>query len=149
MIHVRVLQRIRRFRALEPGDRSLLIEAAILLGIVQVGLRTIPLRALRRVLTGVKRFRARSRPAGSRIAWAVNAAAPLVPPRSCLSDALAADVMLCRRGYPSTVWFGVKPLKGRTTALDAHAWVESDGSIVAGALDTLHEYRPFPQRNWS
>ena len=143
------MQRWRRFRALEHGDRSLVLEAAILIGIVQVGLRTVPLGVLRRVLEGAKRLRARTRPAGSRIAWAINAAAPVLTRRSCLSDALAADVMLCRRGYPSTLWFGVKPFKGGAAALEAHAWVESDGAIVAGALDTLHEYRPFPQRSAS
>lgn len=140
------MQRCRRFLALERDDRSLVLEAVMLIGIVQVGLRTVPLWLLRRVLEGVKTLRARTRPAGSRIAWAINAAAPVLPRRSCLSDALAADVMLCRRGYPSTLWFGVKPFKDHAAALEAHAWVESDGAIVAGALDTLHEYRRFPQR---
>jgi hypothetical protein len=65
----------------------------------------------------------------------------LVPGRTCLNDALAADVMLCRRGYGSLLRLGVK--KGRDPAgpLEAHAWVECDGAIVTGELATMDEYK--------
>ena len=146
MMGGRILQRWRRFCALGDGDRWLIVEAVILIGIVQAGVRTVPFGALRRLLTGAKRLRSGSRPPRSRIGWAVNAAARLVPGRTCLSDALAADVMLCRRGYPSMLRFGVKKRNDGVVPLEAHAWVECDGSIVAGHLATLDEYRLFSNR---
>jgi hypothetical protein len=136
----------RRFLALERGDRWLIIEAVFMIGLVQAGLRTLSFATLQQLLAAVKRLRRRSRPRPARIAWAVNAAARLVPARTCLTDALAADVMLCRRGYQSFLRIGVKKRKGGAGPLEAHAWVESDGSIVAGELETLGEYWRLPNR---
>ena len=135
-----MIRRWRRFRALGQGDRWLVIEAAVLLTIVPIGLRTVPFGVLRLVLARAKRLRARPQPELSRIAWAIGAAAPLVPLRSCLRDALAADVMLARRGFRPTLRFGIRKPHGNRLTLDAHAWLECDGSIVAGRLETLDEY---------
>ena len=74
----------------------------------------------------------------------MSAAARVVPGRTCLTDALAADVMLCRRGHPSTLRLGVRKHAGAAVPVEAHAWVESDGAIVAGELATLDEYSLFP-----
>ena len=137
------MQRWRRFCALEQGDRWLIGEAIILLGIVQAGLHTLRFATLLRLLTGAKRLRSGARHSQARIGWAIDAAARLIRVRSCLSDALAADVMLCRRGYQSTLRLGVKKRQQGTVTVEAHAWVECDGSIVAGRLDTLDEYRVF------
>ena len=145
MMTGRLLPLWRRFSALEPGDRLLIIEAAILIGIVQAGFRILPFATLLRVLSGAKRLRRRARHSHSSIGWAVNAAARLMPGRTCLSDALVADVMLCRRGYPSCLRLGVKKGNG-AAAPEAHAWVECEGRIVAGEVAALDEYRAFPNR---
>ena len=130
----------RRFFALERGDRWLVVEAILLTGFVQAGLRMLSFATLIRLLAVAKRFRRRSRPRPSRIAWAVDAAARLLPGRTCLTDALAADVMLCRCGYRSLLRIGVKKRSGGAGPLEAHAWVESDGSIVVGEMETLDDY---------
>ena len=136
----------RRFFALERGDRWLVVEAILLIGVVQAGLRMLSFATLIRLLAAAKRLRRRSRPRPSRITWAVNAAARLLPGRTCLTDALAADVMLCRCGYQSLLRIGVKKRIGGAGRPEAHAWVESDGSIVAGQLETLDEYWRLPNR---
>lgn len=141
-----MLHRGRRFFTLERGDRWLVVEAIVLIGLVQAGLRVLPFATLLRLLAAAKRVRRRARTRHSPIAWAVDRAARLVPGRTCLTDALAADVMLCRRGYPSFLRIGVKPRRGGAGPLEAHAWVESDGSIVAGELETLDEYWRLPTR---
>ena len=135
-----MLQLWRRFLALERGDRWLLAEAVILLGIIHAGIRTLPFATLSRVLAGAKTRPVRSRHPRARIGWAITAASRLVPGRSCLSDALAADVMLCRRGCQSTLKLGVKKKDGAAVPLEAHAWVECDGVIVTGQIDGLDEY---------
>ena len=163
-----MIRRWRQFFALEQGDRWLAIEAALLLTIVQVGLRTVPFGMLRLMLARAKRLRARYQRDGSRSARAAGAAASVtafcrapftsarsasmsstsrptaaasvVPLRNCLRDALAADVMLARRGFQPTLRFGIRKPDGNRLTLDAHAWLECDGSIVAGRLESLDEY---------
>ena len=101
---------------------------------------------LMRLLAAAKRLRRSSRPQPARITWAVKGAARLLNGRTCLTEALAADVMLCRRGHQSLLRIGVKKRNGGAAPLEAHAWVESDGLIVAGELATLDEYLPLPNR---
>ena len=114
-----------------------------MIGIVQSGLRTFRFATLLRLLAAAKQIRAGAQHPPARIGWAVDAAARLMPGRSCLCDALVADVMLCRRGLQSTLQLGVKKRNQPDVPLEAHAWVESDGTVVAGRLETLDEYRVF------
>ena len=139
---VDMMQLGRRFFDLQRGDRWLVVEAFILIAIVTAGLRTMSFVSLRRLLDGAKGLRSQSPHSAARISWAVDAAARRLPGRTCLKDSLAADVMLCRRGYQSELRLGVKKAHDRLVPLQAHAWVESNGAIVAGQLDTLHEYQP-------
>jgi len=73
------------------------------------------------------------------IATAITKASKLVPGASCLTQALAADVLLKQNGYNSEIRIGVKSEK--TSALSAHAWVVCDGQIVLGGTeDEIKEY---------
>jgi Transglutaminase-like superfamily len=141
MMADRLMQLWRRFRALDYGDRRLVVEAVVLLGAVQAGFRILPYATLIHVLSAAKRLPG-SRRGPSRIGWAVAAAARLVPGRTCLSDALAADLMLWRRGYQCRLHLGVRRRDGAGPP-EAHAWVELDGAIVTGDLPGLSEYRTF------
>lgn len=74
------------------------------------------------------------------------AARMLASRRPCLPQALACHVLLRRAGHPATLYIGVRrPGDGvrrphdeepadrsRAGPLDAHAWVESEGRVVAG-----------------
>lgn len=65
-----------------------------------------------------------------RLGWGVRNAARLVPRASCLTQALAAQLLLARSGHRSQIRIGVaKDPDGR---LLAHAWLISDGRIVIG-----------------
>jgi hypothetical protein len=143
MMAARYLKRWRRFRALAQSDRWLIVEAIILIGIVQAGLRTVRFATLLRLLAGARQIRAAAQHPPARIGWAIDAAARLMPGRNCLCDALAADVMLGRRGLQSILRLGVKKRDQPGVPLEAHAWVESEGAIVAGRLETLDDYRVF------
>jgi len=132
----------RAFRALDAEGRRLIVEATVLLAFVWVGLRTLSFATLRRLLDGyAKRVAAGSRAPLPRIGWAVDAVGRRFPAaRTCLMEALAADVMLRRRGYRSEVHFGVRKRNDRSQPLDAHAWVECNGGIVVGELENLADY---------
>jgi hypothetical protein len=134
------MQLWQRFRALDASDRWLTIEAAMLMATIQVGFRTLSYGMLRRALAIVKR-RSGFRHSQSRIGWAVNAVGRRLPGRTCLSEALAADVMLGRRGYASRVRLGIRKTGGSSDAREAHAWVECGGMIVTGQLSILDDYQ--------
>jgi hypothetical protein len=61
--------------------------------------------------------------------WAVRAVAARVPRASCLTQAVAASLLLRRYGHEATLRLGVAR---RDRGLQAHAWVESGGRTVIG-----------------
>jgi hypothetical protein len=135
----------RRFRALRPGDRRLVIEAAVLLAVVRIGLSLIPFQTLRRVLDYYAGSRGgavgSSNEPTARVAWAVTSVARRWPrATTCLIEALAADAMLRRRACASEIRFGVRPPSGPASRLDAHAWVEQNGVVVLGEVVRMGDY---------
>lgn len=137
----RLLQLWQQVRALDGSARWLIIEAVTLMVIIQVGFRMLSYARLRRGLDNVKALRAGSHPSPSRIGWAVRAAGRRLPGRTCLSEALAADVMLCRHGYSPMVRLGIRKTGGRRAKPEAHAWVECGGTIVTGELSMMDDYQ--------
>lgn len=128
------MKRLHKFLHLTSGDRRLLVSTALLLAAVRLGLRLLPFRILQRVLN-----RLASAPAGSlganrssvdRLVWAVTVASHYVPKATCLTQALAAQVLLGRRGHLSQLRVGVA--KGEEGQLEAHAWLESQGKVIVG-----------------
>ena len=139
-----MMKSLHRYRALSAADRWLVIEAAVLLAAVRLGIAGVRVSVLRPALNRSLRVITPRRvgkpvPPVSRLGWAVAAASRHLPFRStCLVESLAADAMLRRRGYASEIRFGVRPPRGG--ALAGHAWVEHDGAVVFGALAELAEY---------
>ncbi|HEX6292767.1 MAG TPA: lasso peptide biosynthesis B2 protein [Herpetosiphonaceae bacterium] len=139
------MSRLRNWLALPLADRWLLLWAWLLLGAIRVGLWLLPFRTVQ-VLVSARRFPARSdhpsRAAIERIGWAVAVASAYVPRASCLPQALTAQALLRRQGYPAQVRIGVARADGR---LEAHAWAECAGEIViGGSAETLARYTPLP-----
>ena len=132
----------------------LTLEAAALLMLVRTALRALPFATLCRLLN---RFCSRSvaiddvdepraDPGVARIGAAVIRAARRLPRMTCLVEATAADVMLRRRGYASTLKFGVRaPEAG--VSLNAHAWVECAGMVVVGGRVELADYVVLTRRS--
>ena len=124
-----MLNRLHKYLRLSAPDRRLFVEAALLQAAVRLALWYMPVRTLRRTSPPASR---KSQPALSKLAWAVNAATSLIPRSTCLVRALAAQRLLARHGYPSTLHLGV----ARTPdGLDAHAWLDCQGATVIGAAD--------------
>lgn len=139
------MKRLRKFLRLPSSDRRLLVGTALLLGAIRLGLRLLPFRTLRRMV-----FRLAQAPAGSRrtnrssvdrLVWAVTAASRYVPRATCLTQALAAQVLLGRHGHPSRLRVGVaRSEEGR---LQAHAWVDNQGKVIVGGGE-LSRYTLLP-----
>lgn len=66
-----------------------------------------------------------------RIAWAVRRVGLVTPWRSnCLAKAIAAQMMLKRRGIAATLYFGM--VKTSSGEYAAHAWLTSGGIVLTG-----------------
>jgi len=75
----------------------------------------------------------------TRISLAISRGSYYSPWRAkCLEQALAAKMMLKRRGYSNTIYFGIH--KSETSQkIKAHAWLETNGVIITGG-NNLEQY---------
>src|SRR5689334_22502005 len=134
--------RLRRLVQIGGRRRALLIEAVLWLAAARVALIAIPFPLVARRLgrfvpPSDARVNDAAQPSGREaalareIGWAVTRAAHYVPFRAvCLPQAMAARVMLKRRGVGSVMHFGAA--KGAKKPLDTHAWLDAAGVEVTG-----------------
>ncbi|MDY6781432.1 MAG: lasso peptide biosynthesis B2 protein [Cyanobacteriota bacterium] len=123
-----------KFVRLEPRDRLLLIQAALLLSAIKLGLALFSFKSLRQRLA---QFSPNSTPQVpipvETVVWAIEVASRYIPGGArCLARALAASALLSRQGYPSQLRIGVA--KDEVGQLEAHAWVELEGQAIVGRL---------------
>src|SRR2546428_1246624 len=100
------MSRLRKLLALPPAERRALLGAALLLPIVRLGLVVLPFRTLRRLLAVPERARAPAPRNGcltsDGVARAVIVASRYLPgTRSCLTQALTAQLLLRGHDYPA------------------------------------------------
>ncbi len=134
---------LRRFAQVDSRRRALTIEAVLCLLAARLALVLVPFPRLAHrlgtfVAPGDARV-ARSRRQGSRaqmdqaamVGWAVTRAARYLPFKAvCLPQAMAARIMLNRRGIVSVLHFGAG--KEGNRQLGAHAWLDAAGVEVTG-----------------
>jgi hypothetical protein len=144
MARLRSIRRLLlRFRQIDHRRRALVIEAIACLLLARLSLIFVPFpRLARRIGTFVPPTDPRAAQARTGISpnqthlaedigWAVTRAARYVPFKAvCLPQAMAARVMLKRRGVASVMHFGAA--KGTDKPLDAHAWLDAAGVEVTG-----------------
>lgn len=117
-------------------ERSLLLEALFWLVVARLAVLIVPFRHIALLLgdhmamsptESSSEQAARSRQVG----WAVRAVAYRTPwDSNCLAQAIAAKMMLRRRGIASTLYLGVA--KDEDKDLAAHAWLRSGDQILTG-----------------
>jgi transglutaminase superfamily protein len=126
-----------------PASLWLAGKTAALQGAILVGMHTLPYARLQRLVNRAgrrRRPRRRQRPIEN-LLWAVQATSRPNPLTTCLSEALTAQVLLHRHGYPACVRIGVA--KAQDGRLEAHAWLESGDQLVLGARG-YERYSPLP-----
>lgn len=125
------------------SDQRLLITALALVVCVRLGLKLLPFRVLRGMVAKVTSRSVQPQPQDlqvvSKVASNVRRVSRYVPGASCLTQALATQVLLARRGQISNLRIGVT--KAGEGDFKAHAWVESDGKIIIGQVRNLRVYR--------
>jgi Transglutaminase-like superfamily len=142
MAPLRLIRRLRRFAQVDNHHRALLIEASGWLLLVRLALIFIPFPRLARYLgTFVPPTDARTSQSATgshndirvaeEVGWAVTRAARHLPLEAvCLPQAMAARIMLKRRGVNSVLHFGAR--MGQDRPIDAHAWLDAAGVQVTG-----------------
>ena len=133
-----------RLARLGAGDYRLLTEAMALLAFVRLGLTFSSLQWLQRRLLSPQA--GQREPSGDirRIAWIVRNAARPIPGASCLTQALAFQTMLHRRGMASELKLGVRHNEHGEFA--AHAWVSVDGQVqLGGSVQELAAFSPIAE----
>jgi hypothetical protein len=112
--------------------------AFIMVGVVRIGLWVLPFNLLRRLVLRLVQGSARRETVAS-IAWAVRAASRRTPCATCLTQALAAHILLANAGHHSRVEIGVA--KDERGCFEAHAWTVCEGAVVVGGIE-LNRYAP-------
>jgi hypothetical protein len=118
------------------ATKALMVEALVLLAFARLAVLFLPFRWVAKLLgrqaaeTGLQHD-PQNALVIERVCWMLPTVARNVPWESkCLDQALAAKVMLRRRGIATTVYFGVQhDDHGR---LAAHAWLRSGTRYVTG-----------------
>ena len=149
----RSLRLTRRFLGLSHKERAVLIQAAVLLTGIRLALGVVPFATVRRILARLATSGGTIRlsecdyaPAGrSQAVWAVEAVGRNCPAiGTCLTQALAAHVLMGRTGHKSDLRIGVTRSAAGTFV--AHAWLENHGRVlIGGACHT--DYTPMPVLN--
>lgn len=137
--------RIGRILRLGSRRRALLLESMVWLGIARLALLVLPFQSVARHLgepMAPKDAMDRITPSESdparaalarEIGSAVTRAAAAAPFRAvCLQQAVAASLMLRRRGLSSVIHFGVATGGGPEKSMEAHAWLDAAGAEVTG-----------------
>jgi hypothetical protein len=133
---------IRKFFQLPVVKRRLALKTFMLIIVVRIALWILPFSWLQEFLN---RFTKRKGPGNQEtekadlIAWAVTTTSSYVPRATCLTQALVAQLLLARAGFPSELHFGV--MKDEQGAFKAHAWVESQNQVIVGDIE-LAKYTP-------
>ena len=124
--------RLRKFLRRSREEQRLLVTALYWVACIRAGLWLLPFRILRPVVDRAARNpgpEVTDELVAARVAWAISNAARLVPRATCVTQALAARILLARRGLASEVCYGVGRRQGR---IIAHAWLESGGRVIVG-----------------
>jgi hypothetical protein len=131
------MKRLRRLLLLPAREKLLLAQSLFLVILIRFGLSIFPFRWIDRWL-GV--FAAPVDDHNRETNWnlvksivrVVRASSRYVPYASCLTQALAARVLLRMAGQSSHLKIGVE--RGSDNKFGAHSWVEVDGRVVIGKL---------------
>ncbi len=141
-----VLKTLRALLRLPVADQLALVQALFVVCLIRLVLWFLPLRSVRQIVSRLtRRSRAATPQSGAavtRIVWAVSTARRVVPAATCLSQALAAQVMLTRSGHRVQLRIGVA--KAQSGTLEAHAWLENQGVVIFGNLAGFSRFTALP-----
>jgi len=140
-----VLKRLRQFSDLPPAEKLAVLWALFLVVGVRMALWTLPFRVIAAYSArGVPTSRSLASVRLGRLSWAVQAVAKRVPHATCLTQALALQMLMGKAGREAELTIGVT--RGRDRAFEAHAWLKHNGAILVGDHSDLASFSPILNR---
>ena len=125
-----------RFLQLATTEKILILKSFFLVLVIRVVLWLVPVKLLRNLFPWNSPKNGKAAPSNwgeiTSIVRAVKAVSRFVPKATCLTQALAASLLIRRSGQSSELRIGVA--KDDNSRLIAHAWLEKDGRIILGRL---------------
>lgn len=123
---------INNFLKLSWKDKQLIIKTLFLMIFVRLMLWIIPFTYIHRFFNkkNINKRKSYDYKLVDKLIWAVKSVTCHVPKTTCLTDALTAQTLLKKHGYPSLVKIGVG--KDANNQFKAHAWLEYAGEVVIG-----------------
>lgn len=144
------IARLRQVRAMTGSERAALCRAFVLVALVRLVLFALPshvsLRLVRRLAVPTTIRSRPERPTAAHLASVVTFASRFVPRATCLTQAIAAQLLFRHYRYESKLCLGVaKTARG---AFTAHAWVEREERVVIGGAESaaFAKFPPFSSR---
>jgi hypothetical protein len=118
-------------------SRSFLFRTWMLVWGIRLGLWLLPFGKMRRIVANLAQPPTEADhpqwPMPGQIAWAVTVTSRYIPQATCLTQAMTTRILLGRYGHPATLRIGVA--RGEEDNFQAHAWVESNGTVVIGGAE--------------
>lgn len=134
-----MLNRIKKFSALDNTDKKLFAEACFTLGIMRFTMLTVPFK---RLIASLEQSQEREEPVvlsekelsmAQTVGRSITRAANHTPWESaCLTQALAAQRMLLKRKVPGQFYLGVAKDESVDESMKAHAWSQCGDTIITG-----------------
>jgi len=132
------MSNVGRFLSLPPAEQRRLVRAFLIVAGVRIALSLVPFPRFQALLA---RFRAQASvksgagPTTEQLARDVRVVSNYVPRATCLTQALAGQVLLQHCGHRAVVHVGVAKEGG---LIQAHAWLESGGKVVIGESEVAY-----------
>jgi len=127
-------------------ELRLFAASAALLPVIRLLLLVAPFEAIHRrtrTRTAPRAIAAPEEGVVAAVVWSVRAAARRIPFATCLSQALAVQLLLARRGIESTLWLGAR--RTEVGNFSAHAWVQCGGRfVIGGPTEGFSLFPPLP-----
>ena len=132
------MNKLRKFAQLRVSEKLLLLRALFLVASIRAGLWVLPFRVMRKFTFNGKKKK-ETPYSVEQFVWAVRATSRYVPGATCLTQALAAQVLLSGAGYSPRVEIGVA--KSDKNQFEAHAWLVLKDQVLVGDIG-LERYIP-------
>jgi hypothetical protein len=132
------MSNVGRFLSLTPVEQRRLVRAFLIVAGVRIGLSLVPFPRFQVLLARLRakaRVKSGSGPTAEQLARDIRVVSSYVPRATCLTQALAGQVLLQHFGHRAVVHVGVTKDEGQ---IQAHAWLESGGKVVIGESEVAY-----------
>ena len=127
------MRRLKRLLQLTGAEKRILIRVGFVVAATRAALWCLSADTVRRVSAKAARGTAGTL---KQLVWAVETVSRYLPYATCLTQAMAAQALLFRSGFPAELEIGVA--KDDDHHLRAHAWVVCYGQVVLGGQQADH-----------